>query len=170
MAELTGVDPLAPLCDPVAMNWRIIATGFAVVVAIGLAGCAPDGSRTAPVVMEIGDLPGATVQLLTDQVLQIDPGSLAADSIHGVVEDTAVAQFVAGDETDDGTWWPKAYGVAEGETRVVLSNSDSGIQDVEFTIEVKGWSPEIGGTVALALTALRTGRDPQPHAVRPARH
>ncbi|WP_447658628.1 hypothetical protein [Microbacterium sp. C23T] len=105
-------------------------------VAIGLAGCSPDGSRTPPVVMKIGELQGATVQLLTHQVLQIDPGSLAADSIHGVVADTGVAQFVAGDETDDGTWWPKAYGVAEGETAVVLSNSDGGIQDVEFTIEV----------------------------------
>lgn len=113
-------------------------TAIALVSAIGISGCAPDGSRTPPVVMEVGELQGETVQLLARQVLQINPGSLAADTIRGVVQDPNIAQFVEGAENDGGTWWPKVFGVADGTTKVVLSNSDTGIQDVVFTVEVAG--------------------------------
>lgn len=116
------------------------AWGAALVVAtLGLAGCAQDaGPVVEPVVMRVGDLEGQTVELVVGQVLDIDTGSLAVDSYRGVVADPEVAEFVPGHE-DGGTLYnPGVEALAEGTTQVVLSNTDGGIQDVTFTVEVGG--------------------------------
>jgi hypothetical protein len=48
----------------------------------------------------------------------------------------AVATFTPGREEDGTTFNPGVSALAKGETQVVLSNSDGGIQDVAFTAEV----------------------------------
>jgi hypothetical protein len=48
----------------------------------------------------------------------------------------AVATFTPGREEDGTTFNPGVTALSEGETQVVLSNSDGGIQDVTFTVEV----------------------------------
>jgi hypothetical protein len=113
---------------------------LAVVLAAGglvvLAGCVPAGPVVAPVTRDAGSLQGATVELEVGQVLNIDTGDLAVDSYRGEVDDPSVARFVPGREEDGATFNPGVEGLAEGETTVVLSNTDGGIQDVTFTVEV----------------------------------
>ena len=62
--------------------------------------------------------------------------SLAVDNYSGEVEDESVAEFTAGREEGGTTYNPGVTALAEGSTEVVLSNSDGGIQDVTFTVEV----------------------------------
>lgn len=121
---MTSVKPLAAL----------LAAG---VVAL-LTACTPSQPVIAPVTRDVGSLQGATVQLEVGQVLNINTGDLAVDSYRGEVDDPSVARFVPGREEDGATFNPGVEGLAEGETTVVLSNTDGGIQDVTFTVEVTG--------------------------------
>ena len=105
---------------------------------ITLSGCAATEPVIAPVTRDAGDLEGATVELVVGQVLNIDTGDLAVDSYSGVVSDPSVAKFIAGREEGGATYNPGVEGLAEGTTKVVLSNEDGGIQDVTFTVEVSG--------------------------------
>ena len=117
-----------------------LAKPLAAILAAGslllLAACAPAGPVITPVTRDAGSLQGATVELEVGQVLNIDTGDLAVDSYRGEVEDPSVARFTPGREDDGATFNPGVEGLAEGETTVVLSNSDGGIQDVTFTVEV----------------------------------
>lgn len=118
------------------MRLRALVVVLAVTAMMGLTGCAPPSPVIAPVVMDVGDLQGETVQLAVGQVLDIDTGDLAVDSYQGVVEDPSVAQFSPGREEGGATFNPGVTGLADGTTEVVLSNSNGGIQDVTFTVEV----------------------------------
>lgn len=86
--------------------------------------------------MQADDLQGETVELVVGQMLDIDTGSLAVDSYDGEVADPGVAEFVPGHEDGDALYNPGVRGLAVGTTQVVLSNSDGGIQDLTFTVEV----------------------------------
>jgi hypothetical protein len=111
----------------------------AVLLAVGLlASCAGGEGEPviAPVTMDVGDLQGETVELVVGQVLNINTGDLEGSSYRGEVADTAVAEFVAGREDDSATFNPGVKALAKGTTEVVLSNTDGGIQDVTFTVEV----------------------------------
>ena len=115
---------------------RLAAVIAVAAVALTLSACTQPAPVVAPVVMDVGDLPGETVELVVGQVLDIDTGSLAVDSYSGEVEDESVAEFTAGREEGGTTYNPGVTALAEGSTEVVLSNSDGGIQDVTFTVEV----------------------------------
>lgn len=104
---------------------------------IGLSGCAPAATPViAPATRDVGDLQGATVDLVVGQVLNIDTGDLAVDSYAGTVADAAVAEFVKGRVDGGTTYNPGVKGLAAGSTSVVLANTDGGIQDVTFTVTV----------------------------------
>ncbi|MFH8252391.1 hypothetical protein ACH3VR_18640 [Microbacterium sp. B2969] len=117
---------------------RAGAWGAALIfVAVVLSGCAQAATPAIePVVMQVDDLQGETVQLVVGQVLDIDTGSLAVDSYSGDVADPEVAEFVPGHEDGGALYNPGVKGLAEGSTQVVLKNSDGGIQNVTFTVEV----------------------------------
>ncbi len=116
---------------------KLIGAATVVAIAVGLSACAQGSDPViAPVTMDVGDLQGQTVSLVVDQVLNIDTGDLAVDSYSGEVADPSIAEFVKGYEQDGTTYNPGVRAVADGATTVVLSNSDGGIQDVTFTIEV----------------------------------
>lgn len=117
---------------------RISAFGAALILMGALVtGCSPSsGPVIAPVVKPAEELQGATVELVVGQVLDIDTGSLAVDSYSGKVADPAVAEFVAGREDGGAVYNPGVKALAEGTTSVVLTNSDGGIEDVTFTVEV----------------------------------
>ncbi|THG32470.1 hypothetical protein E6C70_11935 [Glaciibacter flavus] len=112
--------------------------GVAIVVAsVGLTGCAQDNSPAiAPVTKDVGDLQGATVDLVVGQSLDINTGDLAVDSYSGKVDDTGVAAFSKGRKDGGTTYNPGVKGLSAGSTKVVLSNSNGGIQDVTFTVDV----------------------------------
>lgn len=111
----------------------------ALAVAVGcLASCASSGPVVAPVTRDVGELQGETVQLVVGQVLDIVPGDLAVDSYRGEVADPAIAEFVAGREDGDAVYNPGVKALAAGKTAVVLTNTDSAVDDVTFTVEVSG--------------------------------
>ncbi|MDZ8172553.1 hypothetical protein [Microbacterium xanthum] len=116
-------------------NW---AAALAVVGAtIAFSGCSSsDGPAITPVTMEVGDLQGASVDLIVGQVLNINTGDLAVDSYSGEIADTSVAEFTPGREEDGATFNPGVTALAVGSTDVVLSNDDGGIEDVTFTVTV----------------------------------
>jgi hypothetical protein len=107
-------------------------------LAAGLSACAQPVPTPviAPVTVDVNDLQGGTIELVVGQVLNINTGDLAVDSYSGEVADTSVAEFVAGREDGGATFNPGVKALADGATKVVLSNSDAGIQDVTFTVEV----------------------------------
>ncbi|GAA1932383.1 hypothetical protein GCM10009775_25510 [Microbacterium aoyamense] len=119
------------------MSIRRIAAVAVLAVAFALTACTSAGTPViAPVTMDVNDLQGATVDLKVGQVLNINTGSLAVTSYSGEVEDTSIAEFVKGSDTQDAQFNPGVKGLAEGSTKVVLSNSDGGIEDVTFTVDV----------------------------------
>lgn len=111
----------------------VVAGIFA--VSIALSGCS-QSNVIAPVTMDAGELQGETVELIVGQVLNINTGDLATDSYSGEVADPAVAEFVPGGTDGSATFNPGVTALSVGSTEVVLSNSDGGIQDVTFTVEV----------------------------------
>ena len=115
---------------------KVAAIAAIVVSALGVSACAADTPVIAPVTMSAGDLQGQTVELVVGQVLNIDTGDLAVDSYSGEIADPAVATFTPGREENGTTLNPGVTALAKGETQVVLSNSDGGIEDVTFTVEV----------------------------------
>ena len=118
---------------------RPLAAALLVTCVVAAAGCSATGGTEpviAPVVRDVGDLQGETVELQVGQVLDIDTGDLAVDSYSAVVESPSVATFVQGREDGGTTYNPGVEALAEGTTEVVLSNEDDGIQDVTFTVEV----------------------------------
>lgn len=113
--------------------------GILAVVAF-LSGCsAPSsGPVIAPVTMNVNELQGKTVDLDVGQVLNITTGDLAGDSYSGKVADTNVAEFVPARKDASAEFNPGVKAIGAGKTKVVLSNSDGGIEDVEFTVDVHG--------------------------------
>lgn len=118
------------------MRIRALAVVLTVTAAMSLTACAPQEPVIAPVTMDVGDLQGATVDLVVGQSLDIDTGDLAVDSYSGVVADPSVAAFTPGREDGGTTYNPGVTALAAGETEIVLSNAAGGIQDVVFTVEV----------------------------------
>jgi hypothetical protein len=116
---------------------KLIGVAAVLSLAVGLSACAQSSTPViAPVTMSAGDLEGEIVELVVGQVLNINTGDLAVDSYSGKVADTGVAEFVKGYEEGGATFNPGVKALAEGTTEVVLSNSDGGIEDVTFTVEV----------------------------------
>lgn len=122
---------------PRALALTLVTVG---IVAVGaLTGCSPSNGNApvqAPIVMEVGELQGASVTLRVGQALDINTGDLAVDSYSGKVADTAVAEFVKGRVDAGASYNPGVQAVAPGTTTVTLSNENGGIQDVTFAVTV----------------------------------
>lgn len=131
--------PASDACDTDRVKLSRSIGVVALLVAGGalFSACSPAAPAViAPVVEDVGDLQGATIELRVGQVLDINTGSMAVDSYSGTVADPEIAEFVAGHTDATATFNPGVTGLAEGTTTVVLSNSNGGIQDVTFTVDV----------------------------------
>ncbi len=120
------------------MNLRAARTIVATIALLALmTACAPSGGPVvAPVTVKIADLDGTTVKVALNQVVNLDTGSLATDSYSGTVADTSIATFTPGGKKGGADFNPGLTPHKAGTTEVTLSNSDGGIQDVEFTLTV----------------------------------
>ena len=120
------------------MNLRAARTIAATIALLALmTACAPNtGPVVAPVTVKIADLDGTTVKVAMNQVVNLDTGSLATDSYSGTVADTSIATFTPGGTKGGADFNPGLTPHKVGTTDVTLSNSDGGIQDVEFTLTV----------------------------------
>mgnify|MGYP001137682216 CR=1 FL=1 len=116
---------------------------------LALVGCAAGGGTggattatgmgtpvIAPVTMSAQDLQGTTVDLVVGQSLNITTGDLAGDSYSATVSDPRVAEFVPGGTQGSAQFNPGIRARAAGTAVVVLSNTDGGIEDVTFTVDV----------------------------------
>lgn len=120
------------------MNLRAARTIAATIALLALlAACAPNtGPVVSPVTVKIADLPGTTVKVALNQVVNLGTGSLATDSYSGTVADTSIATFTPGGKKGGADFNPGLTPHKVGTTEVTLSNSDGGVQDVEFTLTV----------------------------------
>jgi len=120
------------------MKLRPARTMMTVVALLAvLTACAPSvGPVVSPVTVKISDLPGTTVKVALNQVVNLDTGSLATDSYSGTVADTSIATFTQGGKKGGADFNPGLTPHKVGTTQVTLSNSDGGIQDVKFTLTV----------------------------------
>lgn len=94
------------------------------------------GPVVAPVTVKIADLDGTTVKVALNQVVNLDTGSLATDSYSGKVADPSIATFTQGGKDGSADFNPGLTPHKVGTTEVTLSNSDGGVQDVQFTLTV----------------------------------
>ena len=87
--------------------------------AIGLSACAQPSPTpvVAPVVMDVNDLQGKTVDLVVGQVLDIDTGSLAVDSYSGEVEDDSRRGVHRGPRGRRHDLQPRRHGARGGHDR-----------------------------------------------------
>jgi hypothetical protein len=120
--------------------------GIAVVgAAFALAGCsdgggAADGEETgthviAPVVVDINEIDGTTVQVAEGNVIDLTGDDETFTDWDAKVSDPAIAEFTPGGDNGDFTTNPGIEGLSVGETDVTLDNSSSG-DSVTFTVEV----------------------------------
>ena len=117
------------------MKLRHLALGATVLLA--LAACTPAPAPVvAPVVVDVGDLQGATVEVPINSMLVINTGSLDVDSYTAEVADSSIAEWVQGREDASASFNPGFTPKKVGDTEVTLTNSNGGIQNVEFTLEV----------------------------------
>ena len=126
---------------------RLLAVAAAgVLAAAALAGCAstPDGPVLPPIMVNVNDLQGTTVELPIDTVLVVNTESLATDSYTAEIADESIVHFVQGTTGGSSESYPGFEPHAEGTTKVTMTNAQGGIQPLEFTIEVTGPSNGTG--------------------------
>jgi len=117
----------------------LAASAFVLTGCTGSPAPGGDSGSIGPVVMTANELQGATVELSLSghKTLDIDTESLdpASYSLGGFDPDGIVV-FTPGGERDGATFNPGIEAEAVGTTVVTLTNSDGGIQDLEFTVNV----------------------------------
>jgi len=119
-------------------RFAVAAGGLALIVAASLTGCssASPSNVVAPITKSTDELQGSTVELPLNTVLNITTGSLAVDSYSATIADPSIASFVQGHTDGSATFNPGITPLKIGETTVTLKNSQGGIQDVKFTLDV----------------------------------
>lgn len=112
---------------------RLAATA---VLLLALTGCTAPAPGVEPVVVDVSDLQGTTVEVPLDSTLVIQTDGLAIDSYTATIADPAIADFTEGVDAGDVGYYPAMTPKKVGETEVTLKNEDGGIQDVDFTLKV----------------------------------
>lgn len=97
---------------------------------------APDTTLVGPVVVDVAELEGTTVELAVDQTLDINVGDTPVESWTGESSDSSVVVFESGRDDGSALFNPGFYGVAPGEATVTLTNDDASIAPVQFTVVV----------------------------------
>jgi len=114
----------------------------AAVLVVGIAGCTESAPDVDPVVVEVNDLQGATVEVPLNSTLIIITDLSEVDSYTAAITDPTIVEFVRGAEAGDVSYRPCLKPKQVGKTEVALSNEDADAHDVEFTLEV---TPVPGG-------------------------
>lgn len=137
---------------------KLTTASLALLIALplGLAACStpttpstvplPDPSATgapivdpviAPVIKTPEELAGTTVEVPLNGQLVLDIGDLDVDSYTAEIADPTIVEFIQGRSVDgDPMFRPGLKPLAEGTTTVTLTNTDTTIAPVTFTITV----------------------------------
>lgn len=90
-----------------------------------------------PVIKTPEELAGTTVEVPLNGQLVLDIGDLDVDSYTAEIADPAIVQFIQGRTVDgDPMFRPGLKPLAEGTTTVTLTNTDTTIAPVTFTMTV----------------------------------
>jgi uncharacterized lipoprotein len=117
----------------------LTASVVAVILVGGLAGCSSPAVThpvVAPITRSAASLQGETVKIPLGTVLNITTGDLSVTSYSGTIADPSIAKFTSGHNTSSAEFNPGVTTLKVGETQVMLANTDGGIQNVVFTIDV----------------------------------
>lgn len=98
-----------------------------------LAGCAP---TPEPVVVDLADLQGETVEVPIESALIILTDWPIVDTYTAEVADPAIAEFHRGADTGDAAYSPQMTPLQVGTTEVTVSSDEDDLPDVTFTVEV----------------------------------
>ncbi|WP_313540060.1 hypothetical protein [Leifsonia aquatica] len=124
-------------------NRRLISAAVAAsLVAVGIAGCTSPTPVVDPVVVDLDDLPGATIEVPLNSTLFVITEWSEVDSYTAVIADPTIAEFVPSTDTGDAAYSPSITPKQVGETTVTLSRKDSEHQDVGFTLDVTPVPPD----------------------------
>ena len=111
-------------------------------VVVGAAGCAAPTPEVAPVVVNVEDLPGATIEVpLNSTLVVITEWSDVTNYTAGIADPT-IAEFVPGADTGEAAYSPGFTPKHVGKTTVTLSLKGSQVQEVGFTLEVTPAPPD----------------------------
>ena len=113
----------------------LVSLAAACVVVAGIAGCTASPA-VEPVVVDVDDLQGTTVEVPLSGTLIILTDWSDVDRYTAEIADPAVAEFVEGADTGDAAFSPRLTPLQVGETEVTLIAGEGGIREVEFTLEV----------------------------------
>ncbi|WP_100344291.1 hypothetical protein [Compostimonas suwonensis] len=108
----------------------------AAALVVGISGCTAGAPDVDPVVVDVAELQGTTVEVPLNSTLVIVTELSDVDSYTADIDDPAIAEFARGAKTGEVSYRPVLTPKQVGESEVTLSNEDTGSQDVEFTLEV----------------------------------
>ena len=106
------------------------------VVAGALAGCsAGTDTLPAPVVVEIADIDGETIEVVDGNVIDLTGDDETYADWDADIEDPTIVEFTPGGDDGSAQFNPGLTALAVGSTAVTLENSETG-ETVAFTVEV----------------------------------
>jgi len=103
---------------------------------VGIASCTAPAPVVDPVVVDVDDLQGTTVEVPLNSSLIITTDWSDVDGYTAQLSDPTIAEFVRGADTGDAAFSPRLTPKQVGETEVIVSNEDQDPHAVEFTLEV----------------------------------
>ena len=133
MADRTSANERMHRAGRRAMLPLLLAVGAG---ALALAGCsAGTDTLPAPVVVEIADIDGETIEVVDGNVIDLTGDDETYADWDADIEDPTIVEFTPGGDDGSAQFNPGLTALAVGSTAVTLENSETG-ETVAFTVEV----------------------------------
>lgn len=117
---------------------RTAAVLFALGAALAITGCAPaepDGETLPPVIVDINEIDGMTVEVAKGNAIDLTGDDETYLDWTAEIDDPEVVAFVPGKDDGSAQFNPGLDAVEVGDSEVTLENSATG-DTVTFTVEV----------------------------------
>lgn len=133
MADRASANERMPRAGRRAMLPLLLAVAAG---ALALAGCsAGTDTLPAPVVVEIADIDGETIEVVDGNVIDLTGDDETYADWDADIEDPTIVEFTPGGDDGSAQFNPGLTALAVGSTAVTLENSETG-ETVAFTVEV----------------------------------
>ncbi|GAA5147111.1 hypothetical protein GCM10025768_06630 [Microbacterium pseudoresistens] len=103
--------------------------------AAGLTGCTQAGQTLPPVIVDLGEIDGTTVEVPVGNVIDLTGDDEHFTAWSADIADPSIVSFTPGKDDGSAQFNPGLDALKEGTTEVTLDNADSG-DSVSFTVEV----------------------------------
>ncbi|HEY9366356.1 MAG TPA: hypothetical protein VIP55_06970 [Agromyces sp.] len=133
MADRTSANERMPRAGRRAVLPLLLAVAAGT---LALAGCsAGTDTLPAPVVVEIADIDGETIEVVDGNVIDLTGDDETYADWDADIEDPTIVEFTPGGDDGSAQFNPGLTALAVGSTAVTLENSETG-ETVAFTVEV----------------------------------